>query len=102
MAKRGAALRWGYHKICVKAGEFPRAFAVAMEDRASGERRAVVGAIERAPLVLEGDAAVIDDLQGAEALLADRLPSLPPVPRRLHAVALARAQRALASSGDGG
>ena len=100
--KRGAALRWGYHKICVKSGEFARAFAVAMEDRVSGERRAVVGAIERVPLVLEGDAAAIDDPQDAEVLLAERLPSLAPVPRRLHAVALARAVRALASMGEGG
>ena len=28
----------------------------------SGERRAVVGAIERVPLVLEGDAAAIDEI----------------------------------------
>jgi carbon-monoxide dehydrogenase medium subunit len=101
VAKRGAELRWGYHKICVKAGEFARAFAVAMEDRASGERRAVVGAIERVPLVLEGDDAVIDDPRRAEALLARRLPSLAPLSLRLNAVALARAGRALASNGDG-
>lgn len=102
VAKRGGALRWGYHKICVKAGEFARAFAVAMEDRASNERRAVVGAIERVPLVLEGDDASIDDPQSAEVLLAERLPWLAPTPRRLHAVCLARAVRALDSNGEGG
>jgi carbon-monoxide dehydrogenase medium subunit len=100
--KRGAALRWGYHKICVKAGEFARAFAVAMEDGPSGQRRAVVGAIERVPLVLEGDDAAIDDPRGAELLLAERLPSMAAVPRRLHAVALVRAVRALESNGAGG
>ena len=100
--KRGAALRWGYHKICVKAGEFARAFVVAMEDRASGERRAVVGAIERLPLVLEGDDAAIVDPQRAEALLTHRLPSLTPVLLRLHALALSRARRALESNRDGG
>ncbi len=95
--KHDSGLRWGYHKICIKAGEFARAFVVAMEDRASGERRAVVGAIERLPLVLEGDDAAIDDARTAEALLARRLPSLAPLTRRLHAHALARAVRALES-----
>ena len=98
--KYGDGLRWGYHKICVKTGEFARAFAVAMEDKATGVRRVVVGAIERVPLVLEGDDAGIDDPRAAEALLAERLPSLAPVPRRLHAVSLARAVRALASKGE--
>ena len=97
--KRGSGLRWGYHKICVKAGEFARAFVVAMEDRATGERRAVVGAIERLPLVLEGEDAAVDDAQTAEALLARRLPTLSPVVRRLHALALVRARRALESKG---
>ena len=52
--RHGAALRWGYRKLSVKVGEFAHAFAVAMDDPTSGERRAVVGAIERVPLVLEG------------------------------------------------
>ena len=46
--KRGSGLRWGYHKICVKAGEFARAFAVAMEDRATGERIKGVGVVQAA------------------------------------------------------
>ena len=93
--RHGPALRWGYHKLSVKVGEFAHAFAVAMEDPTTGERRAVVGAIERVPLVLEGNDTHMDDAGQAEALLAQHLPDLPPVKLRLHAAVLWRAIRAL-------
>jgi len=93
--KHGGSLRWGYQKISVKVGEFARAFAVAMDDAETGERRAVVGAIERVPLVLEGAETRLEGTQAASALLAERVPSLSPAARSLHAAALARALGAL-------
>lgn len=89
--RHGAALRWGYRKLSVKVGEFAHAFAVAMHDPSSGERRAVVGAIERVPLVLEDDETLLEDSAQAEAVLARHLPGLTPVKRRLHASVLYRA-----------
>jgi len=99
--RHGRALRWGYHKLSVKVGEFAHAFAVAMEDPTSGERRAVVGAIERVPLVLEGNDTLIEEAEQAEALLASYLPALTPVKRRLHGAVLLRAIRALAHGEHG-
>ena len=45
--------RWGYLKLCRKAGEFANALAVAVIDRARGYSRAVLGVANGAPLVLD-------------------------------------------------
>ena len=98
--------RFGYCKLSAKSGEFAQAFAVVFEDPERGARRAVIGAIERAPLIVDGKGAFPETVAEAEALL---VPSLPAgTSGRLHAAALARASRDLArerssraSDGDG-
>jgi carbon-monoxide dehydrogenase medium subunit len=45
--------RWGYVKLCRKSGEFASALAVAVTDRGRGFSRAVLGAANGAPLVLD-------------------------------------------------
>ena len=93
--KRSAALRWSYRKVSVKAGEFAHAFAIAMHDPSSGERRAVVGAIERVPLVLDAPGDELADPARARAFIAERLPGLPATRQQLHGATLARAVAAL-------
>jgi carbon-monoxide dehydrogenase medium subunit len=51
----GAGASWGYAKACRKPGEFAHAMAAVLIDPARGIRRAAVGAMGGAPLVLEGD-----------------------------------------------
>jgi carbon-monoxide dehydrogenase medium subunit len=50
--------RWGYVKACRKPGEFAHAIAAVVIDPASATARAVIGALNAAPIVL-GDAAAI-------------------------------------------
>ncbi|WP_336489431.1 FAD binding domain-containing protein [Methylobacterium nigriterrae] len=47
-----AGIAWGYVKHCSKLGEFAHAIGAVRIDAAAGSGRAVIGAIERAPLVL--------------------------------------------------
>lgn len=93
--KRSHAARLGYRKLSVKAGEFAKALAVVLLDSAHGEARAVVGAIERVPLVLDDARALIDDPSEVEEAIAQWLPQLSGPARRLHAAALAQAIRSL-------
>lgn len=46
--------RWGYYKACRKPGEFAHAMAAVLIDPARNVRRAVVGAVGGAPVVLDG------------------------------------------------
>ena len=85
------AARLGYCKLSAKRGEFAQALAVVFEDPERDERRAVVGAIERPPLVIESETPFSPDLSDARALLAARLPAGAGGP--VHAAALARAAR---------
>ena len=93
--KRTDAARFGYRKLSVKAGEFAKALAAVLRDPERGETRAVVGAIERTPLVLDDAGALIDDPGTAQNAVADRLPWLSDVELRLHVVTLARAIQSL-------
>jgi carbon-monoxide dehydrogenase medium subunit len=100
--KLSARARWGYVKLCRKAGEFANALAVAVSDRERGYARVVLGAADGAPLMLQGasralaegrhdPAAVAADLDRA----ADR--QFDAFQRRLHIVAATRAmQQAMA------
>ena len=96
--KLSADARWGYLKLCRKAGEFANTFAVAVADRRRGHCRAVLGAANGPPLVLtntsqllgKGEAdnmrdAIAADLGGA----ADR--HFDEFQRNLHTVAALRA-----------
>ena len=96
--RRGSAARYGYHKITVKSGEFATAMAVVVCDPQRSGTRAVVGAIERTPLVVDGLESLPTDLGATEDLIAERLPGLSRTARRLHAATLLRA----ATQTDGG
>jgi carbon-monoxide dehydrogenase medium subunit len=50
--------RWGYIKACRKIGEFAHAIAAVLIDPEQATARAVIGALEAAPIVL-GDAAAL-------------------------------------------
>jgi len=50
--------RWGYVKACRKQGEFAHAIAAVLIDPEKASARAVIGAVETAPIVL-GDAAAL-------------------------------------------
>ena len=84
--------RLGYCKLAAKSGEFAQALAVVFEDPEHGTKRAVIGAIERVPLVVESDSPFSGAISDAQSLLAARLPA--GSGGRLHAAALARAARA--------
>ena len=45
--------RWGYVKHCRKVGEFAHAIGAVVIDPAEGSGRAVIGAVEAAPIVIE-------------------------------------------------
>ncbi len=93
MPKRSTAARFGYWKYCRKVGEFAKAIGAVLVDPERGETKAVVGAIERAPLILDDARALIEDPRAAESLIVHALPSLDPVRRRLLGTALERAAR---------
>jgi len=78
--------RWGYYKATRKPGEFAYAMAAALSDPERGLRRAVIGAVGGAPVVLEGERAVPEAVDAA--LSASGLDE---IDRRMQAVALKRA-----------
>src|ERR1700687_26119 len=53
-----SSARWGYVKACRKQGEFAHAIAAVLIDPDRATARAVIGAVEAAPIVL-GDAAAL-------------------------------------------
>ncbi len=77
---------WGYVKACRKPGEFAHAMAAVLDDPAHGQRRAVIGAVGGAPLVLEGEHVTE---QAAERALAAS--GLDAIGRRMQMVILRRA-----------
>jgi aerobic carbon-monoxide dehydrogenase medium subunit len=100
--KLSAGARWGYVKLCRKAGEFAQALAVAVADPARRYWRVVLGAADGPPLVLaDGSAALAAGEPDAEALhgaiaadldrAADR--RFDEYRRNLHAVAARRAMQ---------
>ena len=69
--------RWGYVKLCRKAGEFANALAVAIAERGRGHCRVVLGVANGAPLVLDQTSQLIsnggrDDLRSAVVADLDR------------------------------
>jgi carbon-monoxide dehydrogenase medium subunit len=81
-----AGARFGYYKACRKPGEFAHAMAAVAIDEARGVRRAAIGAVGGAPIMLEGEAAVP---RAAEQALARS--GLDAVARHQQTVALQRA-----------
>jgi aerobic carbon-monoxide dehydrogenase medium subunit len=95
--------RWGYYKFCRKAGEFAEAMSAVLYDPERGFRL-VIGAVDGAPIILDGDAMGIatgaalptrlDDAILLRALAARGLAD-DPYKRQVHLVA---AQRAFAQA----
>jgi aerobic carbon-monoxide dehydrogenase medium subunit len=93
--------RWGYVKHCRKVGEFAEAIGAVVIDPAGGSGRAVIGAVEAAPIVIE-DARVLFggaigpsfaatfDASAADAALA-AAGMKDPVDRHIHVTVLERA-----------
>ena len=69
--KLSAGARWGFYKFSQKAGEFAHAIGGVLNDPDRGVFRAVVGAIETAPIVVADATALFGGGFGAD--LADRL-----------------------------
>jgi carbon-monoxide dehydrogenase medium subunit len=62
---------WGYYKFSQKAGEFAHAIGGIVHDPEHGRFRAVIGAIETAPIVVADATALFDGPFGSD--LAERL-----------------------------
>ena len=69
--KLSAGARWGFYKFSQKAGEFAHAIGGVLHDPARGVFRAVIGAIETAPIVVADAASLFGGGFGSD--LADRL-----------------------------
>jgi carbon-monoxide dehydrogenase medium subunit len=78
--------RWGYYKACRKPGEFAHAMAAVLIDPARNIRRAVIGAVGSAPIVLDG--ADIGPDTAARALMQSGLDK---IGRNMQLAALRRA-----------
>ena len=96
--KLSADARWGYVKLCRKAGEFANALAVAIAERGRGQCRVVLGVANGAPLVLDQTSQLIsnggrDDLRNAVVADLDRASDrhFDEFQRNLHTAAAMRA-----------
>jgi carbon-monoxide dehydrogenase medium subunit len=94
----GPGLRWGYHKLCPKVGEFADAIGVVVIDPGIGHCRVLVGAIETrpallpdAPGLLQAAAQQADPHALFSAAVAQACPGADAVFIHQHAVALVRA-----------
>jgi carbon-monoxide dehydrogenase medium subunit len=65
--KLSAEARWGYLKLCRKAGEFASALAVVVADNGRSHSRVVLGVANGAPLVLQEASRVVFE-NGREAI----------------------------------
>jgi aerobic carbon-monoxide dehydrogenase medium subunit len=91
--KRSARARYGYWKLCRKAGEFAQAIGAALHDPERNEARAVLGALPGAPYLMS-DAKTLISQQHDQAFLsaADAAGAGGDAySRQIHAVALKRA-----------
>ena len=84
--------RWAYRKLCRKPGEFAEALAALCIDPPRGVARAVFGALDRMPHVVDGAAAVQALRQPAGlARVLDDIGLTDPDARQWHAAMLRRA-----------
>lgn len=84
---------WGYYKFCRKAGEFAETMAAVLLDPDRGITRAVIGATEARPTIIENDfepGAGFDSATAAD-LIDTALPHADAYKRQLHIAALRRA-----------
>lgn len=104
--KLSPSARWGYYKVCRKAGEFALAIGAVLSDPDRGVLRAVMGATDGAPLVADDARALFGggrDLSALDENAAARLfggsrAAADASRRRLHLTALARAAEEARSS----
>jgi carbon-monoxide dehydrogenase medium subunit len=100
--KPSSRSRWGYYKVCRKAGEFAFAIGAVHSDPARGVFRAVMGATNGEPIVVEDASEIFAggrnivaagplDESAAARLLTGSGRELDDIRRRLHVTALARA-----------
>lgn len=89
--KLSPGARWGYYKLCRKAGEFAQASAAVVRDPARNVVRVVVGATGGAPIVVADAAALMTDATAQEALIDAHPMAEDPYERQIHLVALQRA-----------
>jgi carbon-monoxide dehydrogenase medium subunit len=82
--------RWGYYKICRKAGEFPDAIGAVVIDPPRGVSRVVMGALDGTPVLLPG-LSLNAAPEAIATAVAAAAPALDAVDHRLHAVAVRRA-----------
>ena len=96
--KLSAEARWGYIKLCRKAGEFASALATAVADHGRGHCRVVLGAVSGAPLMLDATSKLLAN--GGQQNLRDTVASdldraadrhFDDFQRNLHVVAAMRA-----------
>jgi len=99
--------RWGYVKACRKPGEFAHAIAAVLIDPETAASRAVIGAVDAAPIVLSDAAALFGgrvtcdfgrhfDARAADALLL-QAGIADAVNRHIHVAVLGRAVREAAA-----
>jgi carbon-monoxide dehydrogenase medium subunit len=98
--KLPASSRWGYAKVTTKVGEYAESMAIAIIDRTRRTTRVVLGAVDGAPLLLDGLAARLldgvrpDDLKASireEIVAAER--DFPPAKLTMHTTTALRAAR---------
>jgi len=84
--------RWAYRKLCRKPGEFAEAMVAIWTDPSQGISRLVIGALDGAPAIVSGEAAVnaLRERAGQTALF-DAIGLDDPYRRQLQSVMLARA-----------
>ena len=93
-----ADARWGYYRLCRKAGEFPDALGAAVFDPGHAIARVFAGALYGAPVPLRGlaervanEGATAASLEVVMAALREAVPGLDAVDLQLHAVCVRRA-----------
>jgi carbon-monoxide dehydrogenase medium subunit len=98
--KFSSRARFGYHKMCRKAGEFAEAIGVAVADAERSVHRLVASTVAGAPIVIEngGSPGDLPEISTLERRLAQTGFAGDAYETRLRAVVLQRALKAMAAS----
>ncbi|SDV46325.1 FAD binding domain-containing protein [Chitinasiproducens palmae] len=97
LPRLGDTLRWGYHKLCRKTGEFAHASAAAAFDARTGLARVVLGALDGPPAALDALArsiaqrgTAVASKDALQAAVAAAMPAADRIDRQMHTAALER------------
>jgi carbon-monoxide dehydrogenase medium subunit len=89
--------RWGYYKVCRKAGEFASALGAVVQDAPRDLFRAVIGAVNGPPIIVENAGTLLDARSAIDAssvlALLDRRNVREEAARHQQIAALTRAYR---------